>query len=431
MFGELYADFLQPESAPTALPLRNALMASLFDEWAKSDPAALVKAVSEAPAFQGSRNARLTAVDSLMKTDIETALRTMHEWDISNYGPKMKGVAAWAARDPRHAAEVAAQYSRGYAAKGILGQIGKAWAESDPEGGMQFAATLPVASRAKLGAAIVGGWAEKNLDAAVSFTTAQTDVAFRTALAISLVEPWAKKDPSSALAWTQQNLRGEGRAEAVGDIVRTAAEKDITAAGELVIGMAPGDTQNSAAASLIEVWFNKGKDQRDAAIEWLANLPDKEAGRAAFDQVGSDWVANDPAGARTFVTGPHGDIASDYMIHRVARSEAAKNPEAAMEWTGKLPAGRANAARDAVLQSWLRVRPEAAANYVRNLAASPERERAVNTVTRNLGWQAPEQAAAWILSLSEAQQKTAMQALENVSDDQRRRVESAMKKPAK
>ncbi len=430
MFGEIYADFLQPEGAPTALPRRDALMQSLFEEWSKADPVGLVKALSEAPAFQGSDNIRRTAVNSLMKADIETALRAMHDWNINNYSPDMNGVAAWAARDPRHAAELAAKYSRGYAAQEILGRIGKTWADSDPEGGMQFAATLPIGSRAKLGAAIVGGWAEKDLAAAASFTAAQTDVAFRNALAKGLVEPWAKKDPAAALAWSQENLRGEARSEAVGDIVEVAAGKDIAAAGELVASMAPGNTQNSAAASLLHMWSNKGREQRDAAIEWLAILPDKEARRAVFDQVGIDW-SNDPAGARAFLTGPHADLASNSMVAQIARREAAKNPEAAMEWAGKLPGDRADAARSAVLNSWLGVRPEAAANYVRSLAASPEREQAINIVTRQFGWQAPDHAAAWILSLADAGQTTALKSLENMPPERRRKIEDAMKKPAK
>ena len=430
MFREIYADFLQPEGAPTALPQRNALLQSLFEDWAKTDPAALVKALSEAPAFQGNDNARRTAVNSLMRADVETALRAMHEWNLNNSSYDMESVAAWAARDPRHAAEVAAKYSRGYAAQEILGRIGKTWADSDPEGGMQFAATLPVGSRAKLGAAIVGGWADKDLAAAASFTAAQTDIAFRNALAEGLVEPWAKKDPAAVLAWSQENLRGGARSLAVSSIVEVAAGKDIAAAGELVAGMAPGNTQNSAAASLLHMWSNKGSEQRDAAIEWLVQLPDKEARRAVFDLVGFDW-GNDPAGARAFLTGPHADLASNSMVAQVARNEAAKNPEAAMEWAGKLPADRADAFRSATLNSWLGVRPEAAANYVRNLAASPEREQAISIVTRNLGWQAPDQAAAWILSLADAGQTTAMKVIEHMPPEQRRKVEAAMKKPAK
>ena len=430
MFGEIYADFLQPEGAPTALPRREALLQSLCDEWAKADPGGLVKAFSEAPAFQGGDKARRTAVNSLMRADIETALRAMHEWNMSSFNPDTEGVAAWAARDPRRAAELAAKYSRGYAAQEILGRIGKTWADSDPEGGMQFAATLPIGSRAKLGAAIVGGWAEKDLAAAASFTAAQTDIALRNALAKGLVEPFAKKDPAAALAWSQQNLRGETRADAVRDIVELAAEKDIAAAGELVAGMAPGNTQNSAAASLFHVWSIKGTEQRDAAIEWLASLPDKETSRAVLDRAGIDW-GNDPAGARAFLTGPHADLVSNSMVAQVARAEAAKNPEATMEWAGKLSTDRAGAFRSAVLNSWLGVRPEAAANYVRNLAAGAEREQGISIVTRQLGWQAPDQAAAWILSLADAGQKTAMKVIEHLSPEQRCKVETAMKKPAK
>ena len=431
MFAILYAEYLQPSDAPTALPMRYSLVESLFEEWTRADPAGVVKAISEAPNFFGGNSIRITAINSLMKVDVETALRAMHDWNINNYTPDMDAVTAWAARDPRHASEIAAKYSRGYAATEVLKHIGDAWSGSDPESGLLFAATLPTDSRARLGTEILRGWAEKDLGAAASFTAAQTDSSFRNALAQGLVGPWAKKDPAAALAWSQENLRGSARAEAIGGIVKAAAEKDLVTAGELVAGMDGGTAQNRAAASLFEVWFKKGKDQREAAFEWLAALPDQEARRAAFGEVGGNWLWNDPAGVRDFVTGPHSDLAPSYMVHQIARNEAGKNPEAAMEWAGKLPADRVDEARDQVLSSWMQVRPEGAANYVRKLPAGPERERAILMVTRQLGWQAPAQAAAWILTLPDAEQKTAMESFNGMDPKQRRKIEDAMKTTAK
>lgn len=285
MFAELYAEYLQPDDTPTALPLRYVLARALFDQWVKADSAAVLKALSEVPNFRMRNDVQWNVVENLMKTDVETGLRAMHEWNITGYTPDMKSVDAWAARDPRHAAEVVAKYNRGGVARETLEKIGKAWGASDPEDGMRFAATLPAASRAALGSAVLGGWAEKDLAAAASFTAAQTEPAFRNALAQGLVSSWGKKDPAAALGWSQENMQGKARNDAIAGIVETAAKKDLVTAGELVAGMETGTAQNHAAASLFEVWFKKGKDQRDAAFEWLAALPDKEARSVAFEKV--------------------------------------------------------------------------------------------------------------------------------------------------
>jgi hypothetical protein len=430
MFATLYAEMLKPDGAPGTLSQRWTLSESLFEEWIKNDPEAVVKAMNEVPKFSGLDNMRHSVVNSLMKTDVENGLRAMHEWNISNYLPDMKHVAAWAARDPKHAAEVAVKYSRGYASQEALKQIGKVWANSDPEGGMNFAATLEHSARASLGPEIMRSWAAKDLEAAARYTAAQTDIGFRNGLAQGLVSAWAKSDPGAALDWSEENLRGVARTEAISGIVKAAAEKDLTTAGEIVAGMEAGATQNRAAASLFEVWFNKGKDQREAAFEWLAALPDKEARSAAFERVQWNWMWQDPKGVRDFVTGPHGEMASQSMIHQVARNQAGKNPEAAMEWASKLPKDRIADARNAVLENWIQIRPESAANFARKLPSGEERDRAIRTVTQHFSWQAPEQAGTWLRSLSETEQKSALESFP-AGSNQRQKLEAAIKQPAK
>lgn len=431
MFGEIYADFLQPDGAPTALPMRSALVDALFEQWTKADPAGVVKAIREAPNCSGTDSIRQAAVSCLMRVDVEIALQAMHEWKMDGFRPDMKAVAEWAARDPRHASEMAAKYASGYAAERVMAHIGKVWVNSDPEGGMQFAATLPAELRANLGTAIVGGWAEKDLAAAADFTASQSDMGFRNALANALLDPWAEKDPAAALAWSQENLRGTAATDAIGEIVRTAAEKDLVTAGELVAGLEAGSGQNLAAASLFATWFEKGKDQREAAIEWLVALPDKEAREAALERVHGNWAWNDPAGFRDFLIGPHRDLATKPMIYQAVRNEAAKNPEAAMEWAAKLAPEHVNNARKTVLRNWMQLRPEGATNFVRNLPAGPERETAIGTVTQAFGSQSPEQGAAWILTLSAAEQETAKKSFKNLSDERCRKIEDAMKKAVK
>ncbi len=429
MFASLYAELLVPEDSPGALPQRWTLCDTLFEEWAKSDPAGVVEALTDIQNFSARETMRHSVVRELMKGDVETGIRAMSDWTITNYLPDMKNVAAWAARDPRHAAEVAAKYSRGYAAQEALKHIGKAWAASDPEGGLRFASTLPGPSRSALAPEILRGWAERDLASAARFTAAQTDTTFRNALAQGLVGAWGKKDPAGALAWSQENLSGTARNDAVGGIVQAVAEKNLVTAGELIAGMDAGPTQDRAAASLFEVWFKKGADQRDAALEWLAALPDKEARRAALERVQWDWVWSDPAGVRDFVTGPHRDLASSGMIQQVARQQAGKNPEAAMEWAGKLPAERVSEAREQILQTWLQVRPEGATNYARNLPAGDDRDRAVRTIATHLGWGSPEQAGAFLKTLPDAEQKAVMESFANMDPKHRSKIEAAMKQP--
>jgi hypothetical protein len=244
-----------------------------------------------------------------------------------------------------------------------------------------------------------------------------------------LVTTWGKTDPAAALAWSQEQLRGGARSEVIAGLIKAAAERNIESAAELVAGMEPGGAQNRACASIFEAWFNKGKDQRNAAFEWLAALPDPEARRAALERVQWNWMWNDPTAVRDFIAGPYGQLASQSMIDQVARNQAAKNPEAAMQWASALPADRASEARNAVLQNWLNIRPEGASAYARKLPAGPERDRAIRTVSQTLIFQSPQQAAEWYRQLSGSEQKIAREVFDrtSLSKELQAELEKAMK----
>ena len=226
-------------------------------------------------------------------------------------------------------------------------------------------------------------------------------------------------------------LSGSARNEAIGDIVKSAAEKDLTAASEIVAGMDAGAAQNRAVASLFETWFKKGKDQHAAAFEGLASLPDGESRATAIERIQWNWMWEDPQGVRDFITGPHGHLATNEIIRRVAGTPASKNPEVAMEWAGKLAPERVADARAAVLQGWLQIRPDGAMNYARNLPPGQERDNAVNAVTSQLIYQRPEQAAAWLRSIPDHEKKTLMDRyVAAIPQEMRTKLDAAMNKPA-
>ena len=100
-----------------------------------------------------------------------------------------------------------------------------------------------------------------------------------------------------------------------------------------------------------------------------------------------------------------------------------------MEWAASLDEKRVPWARRAVLETWLQIRPEAATDYARKLPAGDERDTVIRTVTQTLLWQSPEQAGAWIRSLSAAEQKNAKEFLQQsqLPEDKRRQIEETLK----
>jgi hypothetical protein len=423
MFHWLYTEFNTPADAPGALPARWTLADVLFEEWTQRDMRGAIKALNDAPNFGGRENLRMTVANRVLKSDPERGLRAMRDWNIRNYIPDMKPIAAWAASDPQHAAEVVLENGRDYAGREALKEVGKAWGRADPKAAIQFAATISDKSAAAtLASEAMARWAEKSPRDAAAFAAAQPDAIFRGSLAQGLLGTWAKSDAAAALAWSEEHLNGAARTEAISGLIKSAAEKNIESAAQLVASLEPGAAQNRACASIFEAWFNKGADQRSAAFDWLAELPDAEARNAALERVQWNWMWREPDAVRDFVSGPHGNLASSSMISQVARGQAAKNPESAMEWASNLPGDRRNTARAAVLQQWLQVRPEGALNYVRDLPAGAERDLAIQNAAQSLMYQAPQQVAGWMKSLPSADQKNLrdMAARYNLPEDKRR-----------
>jgi hypothetical protein len=415
MLATVYADFLLPDGSPAALPGRWYLSSVLVESWSKRDPAALIKALNEIPNYTGRDNLRLSATREIAKGDIQLAVRAMRDWNIHEYVPDRKKFAEWVKNNPQEAVDAAAWFGNDYVGHGMLKQAGKTWGQSDPAAALRYASKLPSRQLAAFADEVVGQWAGRDLKAAVEFASAQENPVFRGALAQGLVKEWGKTDAAAALAWSQTNLRGAARNEAIAGLIGATAEKDLHAAGELAAGMEPGPAQDRACASLFETWFNKGREHRDAALEWLADLPDESARRNAMERVHRQWAWREPEAARDFLTGPHGKLASESMVRQVSGSLTSKNPETAMEWAKSLPEKHSAAAQSAVLESWLHIRPDAAADYARKLPAGADRDRAIRDVSRNFAQQSTQRAVDWYRSLTGEAKEQARAAFESAS----------------
>ena len=427
MLNSLYADALLPAESAGRLPGGIVLRDVLLEEWTKRDLAGAIAALNDVPAFSMRDFFRLKLADAALQSEVERGLRLMSEWKITNFIPDLGKVSAWAARDPRHAAEIVMPLRGFYGGPAVLKEVGKAWAERDPVEGLKFAAALAPGARANLGGEIIGRWAERDLSAAVAFAAAQPE-AMRAALAAGLIGTWTKSDPAAALIWSQQYLKGAVRDEVIGSVVTVLAEKDLREAGRLVAGMDAGAAQDRATAAIFETWFKKGGSERPAAFEWLAAVPDEETRRAAFTRATWNWPVSDPAEARDFIAGPHGDMVPDATVQWTARHQAMANPEETMAWASALPADRRESARRAALEGWVQVRPEGAITFTRALPAGPERTVAIETVSQSLVSQSAEQAVQWLRDLAPAEQKIARAIFDrtNLTEDKRQQLNKAL-----
>ena len=429
MFSYLYGDSFTPDDAPGALPNRWVLTEVLLTEWTKRDLAGAIKALNDAPAFPSRESFRMQIANQAIKTDVEKGLQMMSEWGIRNYIPDLKGVSDWAAREPQRAAESVLKYTSDYAGQEALRMVGRAWGNSDPEGGLRFAATLEPGARATLGTELIREWAKKNVKGAADFAASQDDLGFRGALAKGLVETWGQTDPAAALAWSEEHLRGTARDRSD----RWIDHRSRTKKSDDRVRTRRRHAARFGAKSRVRLDLRNLVQKRS---EGTGRPPSNGSLRCPMRRrAGSLLNACSGTGCGKILracvnssTGPHGSLASSSMIQQVARQQAAKNPEEAMRWAAQFPAERATQAREAVLTSWLSIRPEAASDYVRNLPAGTERESAIRTVSQSLMWQSIEQTGAWYRSLPTADRRIAREVFDRsgLNEEKRRQLDAAL-----
>lgn len=428
MWVSICADYLTPPGTSGTLPFRWMLSDVLFEQWMMRDRTASLQALSDSPRFPELDGFRMFIARRVMKADVEEGLSLMERWDLLHYGPDMKVVGEWAAANPQRAIEIATKLRGTYTTKDIFEHVSKALAKADPQAALRLAATLEPDQRQRFSMEAIRAWAGKDVNAAIAFASAQTDPSLRVSLSSTIANVWGESDPLAALAWSEKNLPASARAGVIPSLIMEVAKKDLTAASQLAADMEPGAAQNNACALIFKTWFEKGHTEREAALEWLASLPDDSARRAGLQRVALGWAQSDPDGMRDFISGPMGHIAEHYIIREVAEKQAEKNPQAAMEWATSLPGYRGANASLSVMDHWMQIRPNDAAAYARTLPAGPHRELAIGTVSRRFLDLSVEQAASWYRTLPSADQKIAREAFdrEKLSGEKKRQLEQAL-----
>ncbi len=284
------------------LPVQR-LARALFDTWPQRDPEAAIAALNE-PGDYGMRSSwRMDVATTVLRSDVEQGLRLMADWHIETYDPGMNSVAKWAAADPRHAAQFTLQYSVGYVAQRAMETIGQEWAKTDAPGALAFATANPEVLGMALGTTALRQWAESSLADAAQWLADANDQT-RSRLSPAFVQAWAQKDAAAALAWCDENLSGSSLAQAVGGVLKGAAEKDIAGAAALVTGMDPSAARAEAAVAVARKWFpemSSGEAAKPEAVAWLAGL-DPTSVKRVLDEcaVQWGWACSDPKSMAAF-----------------------------------------------------------------------------------------------------------------------------------
>jgi hypothetical protein len=393
----------------------------LFREWPRRDPEGLITALNQ---DRGLRDRwGFQVADIIMRTDVERGLRLFREWHIVGFGPRMNGVAPWAAKDPRHAAEFIFQNPLDSISSSAIAIVGNEWAKQDPNSALEFAAAQPGELGTVLGGSAMKEWTKRDFHSAGSWLAAAAPQS-RSRFSSSFVEAWAKEDAPGALAWCEQHLTGTSLAASVTGAVKGLAATDIGRAKALVADMQPSHARAEAAVVVARDLFPKNfsnESMNPQTVAWLASLDSDAATRVLREtDLRWKWIESDPQSMALFLSSLPNDKGLDRADTDLAREMARKNPGAAMEWASTLPGERRLSAGAAAFSHWFGAQPSEGSQWLRALPPDdPRREPFFENAIRSLAYEL--RAADVIATMPPSERHAARGIIEKMSLAETRR----------
>ena len=411
-----------------ALPV-NELGASLFGQWPKPDPEAAIAALNETGDV-GMRDAwRMQAAGAVAEKNAERGLQLMSEWHIDHFGPRMGALDAWAAANPRHAAEFILANPAGFASQMAMDAVGREWAKTDPAAALSFAGSQPGELGSRLASTVLKQWAGQNLKDAADWL-AGASVHTRNQLSPVFVETWARQDAAAALSWSEENLQGLQLNQAIAGVIKGVSQKDVTAAAAMVTAMEPNPARAAAAGVVAQRWFpefSSSDPVKPETLAWLKGL-DPESVKRVLSQVVWSWANTDPQSMARFLTSASNDQVPTYADSSLARQWARTSPAAALDWAANLPETRGLTAGADAFAVWRQSQPEAAMTWLRGLPESDARRQPFfESMVQSLA--NDPQAADQLSTMSPSDQAAAQAVIAKMTlpEDQRARILASLK----
>jgi hypothetical protein len=276
---------------------------------------------------------------------------------------------AWSSKDPRAAAQAAANLSGAdeNTRRQALGTVAQIWGEQAPRDAIAWALQLAQPQeQAQLVRNLLENWVQREPDAA----TAQllTLPAFiRDDVAHDFVEAIARKDPEDARRIAERFPPGRAREQSLGAVAVSWAGRDPSAAAEFAQNLSQ-EAAADAWPKIARTWVQRGDPS--ATAQWVAQLPEGPARSSAAHNVIDSWAKTEPAGAAQWLeqlpSGPTRDAAAATFATEVR----GKDPATAMEWavTVSNVNQRENTVRQ-VLDAWRKKDPAAAKSWLEGTSA--------------------------------------------------------------
>jgi hypothetical protein len=179
----------------------------------------------------------------------------------------------WVGKNPREALEFARRLPAGEVRETFLRQLLVAWAEKDADAALSWSDQLENdAERLRSQATVCTELAKEKPRQALELAIGHgADEGIGDGLLENLTMQWADREPAPALEWVRQQPTGEWRDRLMARVVFVLAKSEpFNAACHVAEEMEPGPMQNEAIISVLHQW---AMSDFPAARDWAETLP--------------------------------------------------------------------------------------------------------------------------------------------------------------
>ncbi len=381
-----------------------------FEEWLARDPHAATAALLAAP--KGWEKLARDSLSEIARRDPGSVTQIASKLPASDsyWDHSVRDAFAILAQSDMATARRAAESMTGASREQALSGVARAWAETDLNGAVAWAKSLPEGTdRDEVVRAALLGAARKDPAAALDLVNAVPPggrpAFFASSTGARVLVEASDANFDATVAWLATHPGKMGRQDLVGLAGAVTERLNADTAGFLT-AQTSSDTLTSLLPAIDSALLNGSGGQRQAIWDWLKSQPDNETTRLLRDQVLRSAGYQDPSLALQLVADLPASPDNWERFKNLANSLF--NGGSALSRYDQLLAQAPENMRQPLIDAALQVlngnNLDDTQRWISRIAQLPETSRAAGSETLARAWaeQSPEAAVAWAATLSPA-----------------------------
>lgn len=246
---------------------------------------------------------------------------------------------------------------------------------------------------------LMHAWAEMDPEGAMGYAKDLSRQERRFGMMAAL-SSWATKDTDSALEWAELDSGNREKNPLMPAIISGTAKADMGKATDLLFDMEYGHTRGQAVRMLITENLKTG-GTRDL-IRWAEKVPldkDPKLVEGISSMVASQLADHDMEAASDWVKSLDETRGRERAINSIVREMAEDSYETAKDWLTTLPSKDQYAAMPEIVRKWAYEDATAAGEWLNGFPATEELDSSISTYVRSIRTKDPEAAKEWALSI--------------------------------